>query len=153
PSSISYSSSALTTTFYHADGNGNVTCLIYTNQICAAKYLYDPFGNSLSATGPLAFANRYRFSSKPIHEISGLYDFLHRWYMPNLQRWVNRDPIGEMGGLNLYSYLANDPLDKSDAFGEADPPKDKPPLTSPPVFGDKPFKAGTDNCLCYALDI
>jgi uncharacterized protein RhaS with RHS repeats len=66
---------------------------------------------------------------------------------------VNRDPIGELGGLNLYGYVANDPLDKFDPFGEADGPRDQPPVTSPPIFGEKPFKPGTDNCLCYALDL
>ena len=50
--------------FYHCDGNGNVTCLIYSNQLVAARYSYDPFGNTLAATGPLAEANLYRFSSK-----------------------------------------------------------------------------------------
>jgi hypothetical protein len=27
--------------FYHADGNGNITCLTDTNQFVVAKYLYD----------------------------------------------------------------------------------------------------------------
>ncbi|MGA9779657.1 MAG: bifunctional DNA primase/polymerase, partial [Verrucomicrobiia bacterium] len=52
-----------TTAFYHTDGNGNVTMLIYNNQIIAAKYLYDPFGNTLSMSGPLASLNVYRIAS------------------------------------------------------------------------------------------
>ncbi|MGH7977782.1 MAG: hypothetical protein ACREE6_00290, partial [Limisphaerales bacterium] len=43
---------APTTSFYHADGNGNVTALIYPDQQVAAKYLYDPFGNMLAMSGP-----------------------------------------------------------------------------------------------------
>jgi len=74
------------------------------------------------------------------------------FYDPGLQRWINRDPIGESGGINLYISESNDPLDRFDPFGEADAPKDQPPVTSPPGFGEKPFKPGTDNCLCYALD-
>ena len=35
----------LSTAFYHADGNGNITALINTNPIIVAKYLYDPYGN------------------------------------------------------------------------------------------------------------
>lgn len=31
--------------------------------------------------------------------------------------WLNRDPIGENGGLNLYGYVGNDPLNKVDRFG------------------------------------
>lgn len=44
--------------FYHADGNVNVTCLIFPNQQIAAKYLYDPFGNMLAMIGLLAGANK-----------------------------------------------------------------------------------------------
>ena len=36
---------------YHADGNGNITCLIATNQSVVASYRYDPFGNTLSKSG------------------------------------------------------------------------------------------------------
>lgn len=85
------------TAFYHADGNGNVTCLIYTNQTIAAKYEYDPYGNILSQIGYLADANLYRFSSKEYHQASGLFYYLYRYYDADLQRWSNRDPLGEQG--------------------------------------------------------
>ncbi|MGH7940027.1 MAG: hypothetical protein ACREFR_03020, partial [Limisphaerales bacterium] len=55
---------APTTAFYHADGNGNVTVMIYPDQQLAAKYLYDPFGNMQAMSGPLRNFNKYRFSSK-----------------------------------------------------------------------------------------
>ena len=105
------------TAFYHADGNGNVTCLIYPNQTIAAKYLYDPFGNMLSMYGTLADANNYRFSSKEWNANSALYYYLYRFYDSNLQRWPNRDPIGERGGLNLYGYVGNNPINKFDPYG------------------------------------
>jgi RHS repeat-associated protein len=79
--------------YYHADGNGNITCLINSNQVVVARYLYDPFGNTLSASGSMADANHYRFSSKEYHPNSGLVYYLYRFYDPNLQRWVNRDPL------------------------------------------------------------
>src|ERR1043166_9317699 len=40
--------------YYHSDGNGNITALINSLQSLVAKYLYDRFGNTLSASGPLA---------------------------------------------------------------------------------------------------
>ena len=58
--------------FYHADGNGNVTALVNAQQLVVARYTYDPFGNTLSKSGPLADANLYRFSSKESHQPSGL---------------------------------------------------------------------------------
>jgi uncharacterized protein RhaS with RHS repeats len=39
------------------------------------------------------------------------------YYDPGVQRWINRDPIGEEGGRNLYGYVENRPVDWIDAFG------------------------------------
>jgi RHS repeat-associated protein len=114
---LAIAGSAFATAFYHADGNGNITCLIYTNQTIAAKYKYDPFGCILSQSGPLADANLYRFSSKEFHFASGLIDYLYRFYDSGLQRWINRDPIGEQGGNNLYEFVGNEPVAHLDELG------------------------------------
>ena len=66
--------------YYHADGSGNVTALVNVNQLLVGKYSYDSFGSTLSINGPKALINPYRFSSKPIHDLTGRYDFLRRWY-------------------------------------------------------------------------
>jgi RHS repeat-associated protein len=95
----------LATSYYHADGNGNVTCLIYPSQMIAAKYLYDPYGNMLSMYGLLADANTYRFSSKEWNANSGLYYYLYRLYDSNLQRWLNRDPLMDAASM-VYDQVA-----------------------------------------------
>jgi len=120
PSGISPQLFLFATALYHADANGNITALIYTNQTIAAKYQYDPFGNILSQSGPLAAVNVYRFSSKEYDAASGLIYYLRRFYDPNLQRWLNRDPIQELGGINLYDCVLNDPINSVDMFGLAD---------------------------------
>ena len=71
--------------------------LINSSQAAVAKYLYDPFGNTLSASGPAADANLYRFSSKEAHPASGLVSYLYRLLVTDYQRWVNRDPVDEAG--------------------------------------------------------
>ena len=103
--------------FYHADGNGNITYLETTSQLLAASYRYDPFGNLISKSGELADANVYRFSSKEFHANSGLYYFLFRFYDPGLQKWINRDPIEERAGINLYAYVGNNPGNYFDPAG------------------------------------
>ena len=87
--------------YYHADGNGNVTYLETSAQGEAASYRYDPFGNVVSKSGALADANVYRFSTKELHVKSGLIYYLYRFYSPNWQRWANRDPSGEQGFMLL----------------------------------------------------
>ncbi len=114
---------------YHADGNGNITAIINAQQLVLGRYIYDPFGNILSKSGPLADANTYRFSSKDYHANSGLYYYGYRFYDPNLQRWPNRDPIEEKGGFNLYVFVKNGSLNNIDPFGLEVEPGHKPHWT------------------------
>jgi RHS repeat-associated protein len=97
----------LASAYYHCDGNGNVTCLVSPYQEIAAKYLYDPFGNTLAMYGTLATANTYRFSSKEWNGNSGLYYYLYRFYDPNLQRWLNRDPLADEMSLKVRYFGPN----------------------------------------------
>jgi RHS repeat-associated protein len=110
--------------FYHADGNGNVTYLsaASTNGVADAAYKYDPFGRWLGQSGSYAPANVMRFSSKPWvgHNGSnsdGLYYYGYRFYDPNPQRWLSRDPLAEIGGVNLYAFVRNRPSGAVDSFG------------------------------------
>ncbi|MEI2725052.1 MAG: RHS repeat-associated core domain-containing protein [Verrucomicrobiota bacterium] len=43
------------------------------------------------------------------------------FYNPSSGRWLNRDPIGERGGVNFYSLVGNDPIRNTDSFGLAVP--------------------------------
>jgi RHS repeat-associated protein len=103
--------------YYYADGEGNVTMLIDQNQVPVAKYRYDPFGNVISAIGPIANVNLYRFSSKEYNPDYDIYYFGFRFYIPSLQRWLNRDPSEESGGFNLYGFVENDPNGFIDFYG------------------------------------
>jgi RHS repeat-associated protein len=103
--------------FYQTDASGNVTALINDKQFLVAKYAYDPYGNQLSLSGPLAAANVYRFCSKEFLQNSGLSYYGRRFYSPSWQRWLNRDPIGERGGPNLFAFSNNSPLNSLDPFG------------------------------------
>ncbi len=140
--------------YYHYDGNGNVTFLINSYQEQVAKYLYDPFGNMLAMSGPLAGANKYRFSSKEWNDNAGLYYYLYRFYDPNLQRWPNRDPLGESGGVNLYVSEDDDPIDFIDpdaAAPQHNPPK--PPNPPNPPNHPKPGRLDCEKLkdLCEQL--
>jgi RHS repeat-associated protein len=87
------------------DGNGTIH----------ARYSYDPYGRPAKVSGDMeadfGFAGYYH------HAPSGLYLTLYRAYDPDTGRWLSRDPIGEDGGLNLYGYVANSPINCIDPLG------------------------------------
>ena len=103
--------------FYGYDGQGNVTLLTNSAGQDVAHYRYDAFGQTLEAVGPRAAENPYRFSTKELHAASGLYDFGLRFYSPGMGRWINRDPLQEEGGVNLYAMVDNSPINAVDEYG------------------------------------
>lgn len=106
------------THFVAYDGNGNVIALIdAATGNASAQYEYDPFGNAIAATGPMAGENPFRFSTKYAEEVTGLYDYGLRHYDARTGRWLSRDPIGEEGGVNLYAFVGNDAMNSFDVLG------------------------------------
>jgi RHS repeat-associated protein len=101
---------------YLFDGKGNVTALLNgsTGQV-TQTYQYDPFGVRLSSTGSIT--QPMQFSTKPYDDQTGLSYYGFRFYAPALGRWLTRDPIGEAGGINLYAFVINNPINKIDAWG------------------------------------
>jgi RHS repeat-associated protein len=76
-----------------------------------------PFGEVIRTTGPLAKTNPFRFSTKYQDDETDLLYYGYRYYKASTGRWVGRDPIGELGGENLYGFVENDPLDFVDFNG------------------------------------
>ncbi len=48
---------------------------------------------------------------------TGMRYYGYRYYNPALGRWINRDPIEEDGGVNLFSFVENESLNRVDLFG------------------------------------
>jgi RHS repeat-associated protein len=112
---------AASTRFVSFDGNGNVSALLNVESgVTSAEYEYDPFGETIRATGPLAKENPFRFSTKYADDETGLVYYGYRYYAPGMARWLSRDPIDELGGINLYLALANDPINLVDPLGLAE---------------------------------
>lgn len=44
-------------------------------------------------------------------------EYGYRYYTPELSRWLNLDPLAEIGGPNLYGFLSNDGLSGQDLLG------------------------------------
>jgi len=84
--------------YYHADGNGNVSTWWTAARLWRASIATIRSGTDF---GQWRSGRRQHIplSSKEIHDNSGFYYYLYRWYEPNIQRWLNRDLIAERGGL------------------------------------------------------
>ena len=99
------------------DHNGNIVLYVSETGSIAAQYVYDPYGNVVETYGNLAEAFSFGFSTKYHDRETGMVGYQRRFYRPDLGRWLNRDPIEEEGGENLYAFCLNNPLGSLDVMG------------------------------------
>lgn len=74
---------------------------------------YDSFGN-----GTVSSITRYAYTGREWDEEAGLYYYRARWYDSQQGRFISEDPIGLEGGINLYGYVENDPVNAIDPLGQ-----------------------------------
>jgi len=65
----------------------------------------------------LALFNSFKFSTKYHDTETSLYYYGLRFYSPDLGKWISRDLVGELGGLNLTGFLLNSFGNSIDPFG------------------------------------
>ncbi len=106
---------AASSTFYGYDLGGNVTTLTDNSGAQVGSYTYDAWGNTVASSGAKAGENPYRFSTK--EALAGFYSYGFRFYASGLGRWINRDPIRERGGVNVYAFVSDNPLNRLDTYG------------------------------------
>jgi RHS repeat-associated protein len=106
--------------FVACDGNGNVSGLVKAaDGANLGVYEYGPFGEVIRATGLMAKPNPFRFSTKYQDDETDLLYYGYRFYSAGLGKWMSRDPAGEKGGLNVYGFVYEDPIDNVDPVGLA----------------------------------
>jgi RHS repeat-associated protein len=103
--------------YYVQDRLGSVREMVATGGSIAAQYDYDPYGNQTVDSGTLASDIGYASYFTPAG--TGLDFALNRAYDSYDGRWLNRDPIGEVGGSNLYAYVGDNPVSLIDPLGLA----------------------------------
>ena len=99
------------------DHNGNIILYVSESGSIAAQYTYDPYGNVTEQSGNLTTQFSFGFSTKYQDREASMVGYQRRFYRPDLGRWLNRDPIEEEGGENLYAFCVNNPISLFDKFG------------------------------------
>ena len=73
---------------------------------------YDEFG-----VGGAANTGRFQYTGQIWLSEAGVYHYKARAYLPALGRFAQTDPILMAGGMNLYAYVGNDPVNFTDPLG------------------------------------
>jgi RHS repeat-associated protein len=130
-----------TSYYYVKDELGSVTELVSTTGAIASQYTYDPYGNRTTVSGTIVPDIGY--AGYFYHAASGLDFAMYRVYDPAHARWLNRDPIGEAGGTNLYAYVGGNPVSNIDPLGLLDYPSLVRNYPLPSVYPTSPVPGQT----------
>jgi RHS repeat-associated protein len=99
--------------YVHHDMKGSTVALTEPGGSGPAEtYTYSDYGAPQSGTWLAYQYAGYRYDSE-----TGLYYVNARYYNPNLGRFLQADPSGVQGGINLYAYAGNDPVNHVDPTG------------------------------------
>jgi RHS repeat-associated protein len=105
-------------TFVHTfDAQGDVSQRTDSGGNVLSTSVYDAFGQKLSTdpqTDPWGYHAKHGYYTDAE---TGLILCTHRYYDPAAGRWLNRDPIGYGGGINLYGYVGNGAVGGVDSSG------------------------------------
>ena len=106
-----------TTAYYYGkDHLGSIRNLTDATGTTQAQLDYGPYGELTELTSPTQ--SDFAYTGFFYHQRSGLQFAEYRAYDSGLKRWLNRDPIAENGGLNLYAYVMANPVKFTDPSGE-----------------------------------
>jgi RHS repeat-associated protein len=104
-------------TFYQFDPQGSVAQRLNSAGTVLSSDMYDAYGvgqSTAAPSDPWGYGAQWGYFTD---RETGLVLLTHRYYDPSAGRFLNRDPIGVAGGLNLYGYTGNNSVNRADPRG------------------------------------
>src|SRR5436190_2622359 len=106
--------------YYHADERGSIVAVSDAGGNAYAINSYDEHGIPGASN-----SGRFQYTGQLWMPELGMYHYRARLYSPTLGRFMQTDPIGFGGGMNIYGYARNDAINLTDPLG-LDPPAPSP---------------------------
>jgi RHS repeat-associated protein len=123
--------------WYHADERGSIIATSDSSGAMSAINTYDEHGIPGASN-----SGRFQYTGQAWLPEIGMYYYRARMYSPTLGRFLQSDPIGYGGGMNLYAYASGDPVNFTDPLGLDPPENEEPPITVTALFNMSNFAAG-----------
>ena len=108
---------------YHHNVLGSVAGLSNASGNLVEIYEYDAYGNTkvldsqYQSISSSSVDNPYGYTGRRLDSEIGLYYYRARYYNPKVGRFIQRDPLGYVDGLNLYTYAQSNPTNYFDPLG------------------------------------
>jgi len=128
-----YQRSGTEYSYYQADHLDTPQQLIGKTGAVQWKGTAQAFGETTEAI--TIKSNKLRFPGQYYDSETGLHYNYYRYYDPRTGRYVTADPIGLNGGINVYAYVNNDPINYSDPSGLRPTQNPKGPDGKPVTHG------------------
>ena len=119
--------------YYTFDHLGSVRELITASGAVTAQYDYDPFGRQKKLISGNLDAD-FGYTGFYMERAANLDLTWFRAYDADKGRWLNRDPLRERAGFNLYEMVMNNPINFIDLLGLCPTDPLDPTVPSAPVL-------------------
>jgi RHS repeat-associated protein len=103
--------------YYVVDGLGSVSLITDSAGGMQSSYTYDAWGVPRSASENVP--QPFRYTAREAGDVPNDWFYRARFYRPSVGRFLSEDPIGFRGGINLFTYVEDDPVNATDPTGLA----------------------------------